>query len=162
MCWTILWPAAVTWLMCTSTKCNSAFVWCWNNLKNEFSTEKVHVNAPSSWNNNSDTCSLSQSTLVFLPTYFLSLSTFYLTNSPPVSRSWPRERGRPSTTIRSWRRSTSTTRRSDVSLTTDIYPRTSTTRDMSWGSWKRLAVGSMCSLFFLFLGGGIGIELFYL
>lgn len=90
----------------------------------------------------------------FSPLYFLSLSTFYLTNSPPVSRSWPRERGRPSTTIRSWRRSTSTTRRSDVLLTTDIYPRTSTTREMSWGSWKRLAVGSTCSLFFLFLGGG--------
>lgn len=151
MCWTILWPAAVTWLMCTSTKCNSAFVWCWNNRKNEFSTEKVHVQVGTT--TQTHVLSLSLNLLLsFSPLYFLSLSSFYLTNSPPVSHSWPRERGRPSTTIRSWRRSTSTTRRSDVSLTTDIYPRTSTTREMSWGSWKRLAVGSMCSLFFFFWG----------
>ena len=63
-------------------------------------------------------------------------------SSTVVSFSWPPERGRPSTTIRSWRRSSSTTRRSDASLTTDIYPRASTTRPRSCAPWRRLAVGS--------------------
>lgn len=82
---------------------------------------------------------------------FSGLNQFYLINvSSVVSCSWPPERSRPATTVRSWRRSSSTTRRSDASLVTDIYPRTSSTRARNWGLWKRLAVGSTCLLHFLF------------
>lgn len=82
---------------------------------------------------------------------FSGLNQFYLINlSSIVSCSWPPERGRPATTVRSWRRSSSITRRSDASLVTDIYPRTSSTRARNWGLWKRLAVGSTYLLYFLF------------
>lgn len=84
---------------------------------------------------------------LFLPSFSLFVLFFPLTNSSSlVSCSWHPERGLPATTVRSWRRSSSTTRRSDASLITDICPRTSTIRERSWGLWKRLAVGSTYSL----------------
>lgn len=61
-----------------------------------------------------------------------------------MSCSWPLERGRLPATVRSWKRSSSTTRRSVALLITDIFPRASSTRPKSWGSWRRLVVGSMC------------------
>lgn len=65
--------------------------------------------------------------------------------------SFPQERRRPSTTARSWRRSSSTTPRSNASLNTGTCPRASTTRRMNSGSWEMLDAGSTSPCSFCFL-----------
>lgn len=76
---------------------------------------------------------------------------YVICNVNSLCCSFPQERRRPWTTTRSLRRSSSTTPRSDASLSTGTCPRASTTRRTSWRSWGRLDAGSTCSFCFVLL-----------